>query len=186
MARFSVSNCLESMTYSMMLAMDPRFPTGKFVFDADPTPEKRRDHMATIAAFPAELKAAMAGARLDQPYREGGWTARQVVHHIADSHMNAFIRFRLALTEDKPTIKPYNEAEWSKLADSTTMDPRISIQIIDGLHQRWHTMMLGMADADFTREAIHPDHGARTIDWFLQLYAWHGRHHIGHVKLTRA
>jgi hypothetical protein len=165
--------------------MDPRFPTGKFVFDQAAAADRRRDCIAAISSFPDELKTAMAGARLDQTYREGGWTARQVVHHVADSHMNAFIRFRLALTEDKPTIKPYNETEWAKLAD-TQLDPRLSIQILDGLHQRWHAMLLAMRDTDFTREAIHPDHGPRTLDWFLQLYAWHGRHHIGHIKLTAA
>lgn len=163
--------------------MDARFPTGKFVFDPAPPPDKRRDGIAAIATLPTELKAAMAGARLDTPYREGGWTARQVVHHVADSHMNAFIRFRLALTEDKPTIKPYNETEWAKLADMK-LDPSVSIQILDGLHQRWHTMLLAMSGADFLRQAVHPDHGAKTVDWFLQLYAWHGRHHIGHIKLT--
>jgi hypothetical protein len=168
-----------------MSAMDPRFPTGKFVFDPNPTPETRRGCIDAIGAFPAELKAALPSARLDTPYREGGWTARQVVHHVADSHMNAFVRFRLALTEDKPTIKPYNEAEWAKLADMK-LDPQISVQILEGVHQRLHTMLLAMSDADFAREAIHPDHGARTIDWFLQLYAWHGRHHIGHIKLTAA
>jgi hypothetical protein len=165
--------------------MDPRFPTGKFVFNPAQTDAGRRDNIAAIGAFPAELKAAVAGASLDTPYREGGWTARQVVHHVADSHMNAFIRFRLALTEDRPTIKPYNEAEWAKLADMK-LDPTVSIQILDGLHQRWHTMLLAMSDADFAREAVHPDHGPKTVDWFLQLYAWHGRHHVGHVKLTAA
>jgi hypothetical protein len=165
--------------------MDPRFPTGKFVFDEAAAAGKRRDCIAAISSFPGELKAAMTGARLDQTYRDGGWTARQVVHHVADSHMNAFIRFRLALTEDKPTIKPYLEGEWAKLADMQ-LDPRLSIQILDGLHQRWHAMLLAMKDTDFTREAIHPDHGPRTLDWFLQLYAWHGRHHIGHIRLTAA
>jgi hypothetical protein len=165
--------------------MDPRFPTGKFAFDPAPTPETRRAAIATIGSLPGELKAAMAGAGLDTPYRDGGWTARQVVHHVADSHMNAFIRFRLALTEDKPTIKPYDEAAWATLADMT-LDPAVSIQILDGLHQRWHTMLLAMSAADFAREAIHPDHGPRSLDWFLQLYAWHGRHHIGHVRLTAA
>ena len=165
--------------------MDPRFPTGKFVFDEAAAAGRRRDCIAAISSFPGELKAAMTGARLDQTYRDGGWTARQVVHHVADSHMNAFIRFRLALTEDKPTIKPYLENEWAKLADMQ-LDPRLSIQILDGLHQRWHAMLLAMKDTDFTREAIHPDHGPRTLDWFLQLYAWHGRHHIGHIRLTAA
>jgi hypothetical protein len=174
---------LESTAYSMMRTMDPRYPTGKFVFNPTPTDDIRRAAIAAIGGFPQELKPALALAKLDRPYREGGWTARQVVHHVADSHMNAFIRFRLALTEDRPTIKPYDEAAWAKLTDAK-LDPQISVQILDGLHQRWHSMLLAMRESDFTREAIHPDHGPRTIDWFLQLYAWHGRHHIGHIKLT--
>ena len=165
--------------------MDPRFPTGKFVFDANPTPETRRQCIAAIGNFPAELEAVMASAGIDSHYREGGWTGRQVVHHIADSHMNAFVRFRLTLTEDKPTIKPYQEAEWAKLADSTTEDPTVSVQILSGLHHRWHCMLEAMTAADFARAAIHPEHGPVTLDWFLQLYAWHGRHHIGHLKLTQ-
>src|SRR5262245_2925040 len=128
--------------------MDPRFPTGKFVFDPGQAAARRRECIDAIGSFPGELKAAMAGARLDQAYREGGWTARQVVHHIADSHMNAFIRFRLALTEDRPTIKPYNEAEWARLADMS-LDPAVSVQILDGLHQRWHVMLKAMKDTDF-------------------------------------
>jgi hypothetical protein len=165
--------------------MDPRFPTGKFTFNPNPTPETRKAAIAAIGAFPGELKPAVVAARLDTPYREGGWTARQVVHHLADSHMNAFVRFRLALTEDRPTVKPYDEAAWAKLPDAK-LDPQVSVQILDGLHQRWHVMLEAMTAADFTREAIHPDHGPRTLDWFLQLYAWHGRHHIGHLKLTQA
>lgn len=164
--------------------MDPRFPTGKFVFDPNPTTATRRAAIAAIGNFPVELKAVMPAARLDQPYREGGWTARQVVHHLADSHINAFVRFRLALTEEMPTVKPYKEAEWSKLVDSK-MDPQVSIQILDGLHQRWHTMLEAMSDADFARQALHPENGPITLDWLLQLYAWHGRHHIGHIKLTQ-
>jgi len=174
---------LESTAYSIMPIMDLRYPTGKFLFNPALTADIRRSAIAAIGAFPQELAPALASARLDQPYREGGWTARQVVHHLADSHMNAFIRFRLALTEDRPTVKPYNEAEWAKLADAE-LDPQLSVQILDGLHQRWHAMLLAMRESDFTREAIHPDHGPRTVDWFLQMYAWHGRHHIGHLKLT--
>ena len=120
--------------------MDPRFPTGKFVYNPTPTAELRRSAIAAIGGFPQELKPALASAQVDKPYREGGWTARQVVHHLADSHMNAFIRFRLALTEERPTVKPYNEAEWSKLPDSQ-LDPQVSVQILDGLHQRWHRMI---------------------------------------------
>src|SRR5688500_574937 len=145
---------LESTVYSMMPVMDPRYPTGKFVFNPTPTADSRRAAIAAIGGFPQELKPALASARLDQPYREGGWTARQVVHHLADSHMNAFIRFRLALTEDRPTVKPYNEAEWSKLPDAQ-LDPQVSVQILDGLHQRWHAMLLAISEAQFAREAIH-------------------------------
>ncbi len=167
----------------MILVMDPRYPTGKFVFNPAPTPEIRRAAIAAIGSFPAELKPALVSARLDQPYREGGWTPRQVVHHLADSHMNAFIRFRLALTEDTPTVKPYKEAEWSKLVDAT-LDPQVSVLILDGLHQRWHRMIEALGEQEFTRGAVHPDVGPITIDWLLQLYAWHGRHHIGHLKLA--
>lgn len=165
--------------------MDPRYPTGKFVFDPNPTPETRRAAIAAIGALPKELKAILPSAQLDKPYRDGGWTTRQVVHHLADSHMNAFIRFRLALTEENPTVKPYNEAEWSKLVDAE-LDPQPSVQILDGLHQRWHYMLEAMRSSDFTRKAVHPENGPISIDWLLQLYAWHGRHHIGHIKLTAA
>lgn len=168
----------------MIVGMDSRFPTGKFAPDPHLTPEKRREMIATIGSFPAELKAAMTTARLDAPYREGGWTARQVVHHVADSHMNAFVRFRLALTEDTPTVKPYDQSKWAELIDSTTEDPSVSVQILDGLHRRWHRMLEAMSDADFARTLQHPEYGAITCEWLLQLYAWHGRHHIGHVKLT--
>ena len=166
-----------------MGVMDPRYPTGKLVVDPHITPEKRRQMVAAIGSFPAELAAVMRTAQLDRPYREGGWTARQVVHHIADSHMNAFIRFRLTLTEDSPTLTPYNESEWSKLVDSKE-DPSVSIQILEGLHHRWHRMLEAMSESDFARPAIHPDHGPVSNDWLLQVYAWHGRHHIGHIKLT--
>jgi len=166
-----------------------RYPVGRFERVTSPPDRAARAALVDIIEqTPALFRTLTTGrtdAQLDTPYRPGGWTVRQVVHHVADSHMNAFIRFRLALTEDKPTIKPYNETEWAKLPDMT-LDPAISIQILDGLHQRWHAMLIAMTDADFAREAVHPDHGPRTIDWFLQLYAWHGRHHIGHIKLTAA
>lgn len=165
--------------------MDPRYPTGKFSFNPNPTADSRRTAIAAIAAFPQELKAVLPQAQIDQPYRDGGWTPRQVVHHLADSHMNAFIRFRLALTEENPTVKPYDEAAWATLADAE-LDPRLSVQILDGLHQRWHRMLEAMRPADFSRKAVHPEHGPITIDWLLQLYAWHGRHHIGHIRLTQS
>lgn len=167
----------------MIEGMDPRYPTGKFVPDPQVTPHKRAELIATIASLPAELTAALATADLDKPYREGGWTTRQVVHHVADSHMNAFVRFRLALTEENPTVKPYDQAKWVQLADSKE-DPAVSMLILTGLHHRWQIMLKSMSDADFARTMHHPEHGPITCDWLLQLYAWHGRHHVGHVKLT--
>ena len=167
---------------------DPRYPVGPWDRKDKFTPAERSEHIDVIAGTPAALRAALSGlsdAQLDTPYREGGWTLRQVAHHVPDSHANAYIRVKLALTEDNPTIKPYDEAAWARLADMT-LDPAVSLQILDGLHQRWHAMLLAMTGADFAREAVHPEHGPKTVDWFLQLYAWHGRHHVGHVKLTAA
>ena len=164
--------------------MDRRYPTGRFAFDPKPTAENRRAAIAAIGALPAEVKAAVRAARLDHPYREGGWTGRQVVHHLADSHMNAFVRFRLALTEQEPAVKSYDEAKWAELEDSRREDPATSLQILDGLHQRWRTLLESLKEADWTRTARHPDHGVISLDWLLQMYAWHGRHHVGHLALT--
>ena len=167
--------------------MDPRYPTGKFSFDPAATPEKRKAWIAAIGALPAELKAVLAAlpaGALDRPYREGGWTARQVVHHVADSHINAYVRTRLTLTEDKPTVKPYEEGDWANLLDARTLDPAVSVQILDGIHTRWHHLLQSLEPAQFARAAVHPQHGDVTLDFFLQMYAWHGRHHLGHLKLV--
>ena len=153
-----------------------------------PLAELRTAWIAAIGSFPAEIAAAAAPCRptrLDTPYRDGGWTARQVVHHVADSHMNAYIRFKLTLTEDTPTLKPYEETRGPKLADRKTDDPAISLGILDGVHQRLHGCCATLDAGDFTRTRTHPEHGAVTLDWLLQLYAWHGRHHIGHLELVR-
>ena len=165
---------------------DLQYPIGRFSLPVSTTADERQAWIREIARTPKELRAAVEGLspeQLDTPYRPGGWTARQVAHHVPDSHMNAFIRFRLALTEDSPTIKPYDQSAWAKLADAAE-DPAVSIQILEGLHRRWHRLLEAMSEADFARRAVHPDHGPVTNDWFLQLYAWHGRHHIGHIKLT--
>jgi hypothetical protein len=167
--------------------MDPRYPTGKFSFDPAVTPEKRKVAIAAIGAFPAELKAVLASlpaGALDKPYREGGWTARQVVHHVADSHINAYVRTRLTLTENKPTVKPYEEADWANLIDAMTMEAAVSVQILEGIHQRWHVLLQSLEPDHFTRPAIHPAFGDVSLDFFLQMYAWHGRHHLGHLKLV--
>jgi hypothetical protein len=167
--------------------MDPRYPTGPFTYDPEITPEKRAQWIAAIGSFPTELKAALAAlpaGELDTPYRDGGWTARQVVHHVADSHINAYVRFRLALTEAEPMVKPYEESRWAELVDARTEDPAVSVGILDGLHRRWHGLLRSLGPDDFARTARHPQHGPITVDWLLQMYAWHGRHHIGHINIV--
>jgi len=168
---------------------DPRYPTGPFTFDPDITPGKRRASIAAIRATPAALRAAVTGLTDTQtgtPYREGGWTVRQVVHHVPESHMNAFTRFKLALTEDNPTIKPYEEDRWVKLGDIERTPLETSLVLLDALHQRWVTLLDVMTDADFRRPLQHPVSGAMTLDRMLQLYAWHGPHHVAHITTLRS
>lgn len=162
---------------------DPRYPIGKFEFVPFADHVARQAAIAEIRDLPKQLSAAVSGlsdAQLDTPYREGGWTIRQVVHHVADSHMNAFIRARMALTEDKPTIKPYEEAEWAKLPDAG-LPVGISLAILENLHHRWTIMLELLPEAAFAREMVHPAAGAMSLDKQIQLYAWHGRHHVAHV-----
>jgi hypothetical protein len=168
--------------------MDPRYPTGPFVFTPDPSPDVRAAAVAAIGSLPTELRAAVGALpaeRLDTPYRDGGWTARQVIHHVADSHMNAYIRFKLMLTEDSPPLKPYEEQVWAELVDGKTGDPAVSLGILDGLHHRLHRLLATLPPEAFARTGHHPQHGPVTMEWLLQLYAWHGRHHIGHLRLVR-
>lgn len=167
--------------------MDPRYPTGRFAFNAAPTAADRASSIATIGSLPAEIRAAagaLSASQLETPYREGGWTARQVIHHVADSHINAYIRFKLTLTEDTPPLKPYEETIWAELVDGKTGDPAVSLGILDGVHHRLHRLLTTLDASAFARTAHHPQHGAVTLDWLLQLYAWHGRHHVGHLKLV--
>jgi DinB superfamily len=167
--------------------MDPRFPIGPFLFTPSPGPDRRAAGVAAIGRLPAELRAAVSALpadRLDRPYREGGWTARQVVHHVADSHMNAYIRFKLTLTETNPPLKPYEEQIWAELVDGKTGDPAVSLGILDGVHHRLHRLLSTLGPADFARTAHHPQHGTVTLDWLLQTYAWHGRHHTAHVVMV--
>jgi uncharacterized damage-inducible protein DinB len=166
---------------------DLRYPIGRFSFVADPTPDQRASWIRSIAEAPAQLRHAVSGlsdAQLDTPYRPEGWTLRQVVHHVPDSHLNAYVRLKLALTEDTPTIKPYDENEWSRLADAR-MPVDISLTLLEALHKRWITLLEAMSESDFRRPLVHPEHGRVTNDWLLQLYAWHGRHHTGHVTSLR-
>ena len=167
---------------------DLRYPIGKFVKPDEVTVEQRDKFIKTILALPQRLEGAVGGLserQLDTPYRPGGWTIRQTVHHIADSHLNSFVRFKLALTEDAPTIRPYYEDRWANLADSE-MPIDVSLKIIEGLHLRWATLLLNMSDADFKRELIHPETGAWTLEKMLALYDWHSRHHTAHITNLRA
>ena len=167
---------------------DPRYPIGKFVPERDPTPEKRAAMIRDITAMPAGLRAAVNGltpAQLDTPYRDGGWTVRQLVHHVADSHMNSFVRFKLALTEEKPQIKPYDQDAWVTLPDAHG-DITSSLAILDGLHARWAALLLSLKGSDFSKTFLHPENGPTTLDRALQIYAWHGKHHTAHVTALRS
>jgi len=166
-------------------AIDPRYPIGKF----DPNNfSSRKDNALTIGELPASMRAAVDGLtddQLDTPYRDGGWTLRQTVHHVADSHINSLCRFKLALTEDEPpTIRPYYEDRWAELADSK-MPIDVSLKIIEGVHSRWTSLLESMTDDDFKREFVHPETGSWTLDRVLALYAWHSRHHTAHITSTR-
>jgi uncharacterized damage-inducible protein DinB len=168
---------------------DPRYPVGKFEERSDLTSDDRRALIGIIADAPRRMRDAVANlneAQLDTPYRDGGWTVRQVVHHVPDSHLNAYVRLKLALTEDSPTIKPYEEARWAELADSRDTPIEVSLNLLESLHTRWVTLLRSLRDEDYARTFTHPDHGQMTVDWLLQLYAWHSRHHVGHVTSLRA
>jgi DinB superfamily len=168
--------------------MDPRFPIGNLEIPTTVTPALRQSAIATIAATPANFRAAVKGltdAQLDTPYREGGWTVRQVVHHLPDSHLNAYVRLKLALTESSPTIKPYAEDKWAELADSSSTPIEVSLTLLESLHTRWDVLWRSLKPEDYSRKLIHPDHGERTIDWLVFVYAWHGQHHTAHITELR-
>jgi uncharacterized damage-inducible protein DinB len=167
---------------------DPRFPVGPHQRQDQLTPDERRDRIAQIAAAPANLRAAVRGLgeqQLDTPYRDDGWTVRQVVHHLPDSHLNAYIRLKLALTEEQPTIRPYDEAAWARLPDSRDTPIETSLILLDALHERWVTLWRSMKGGGFKRTLNHPDNGIMSLDALLNLYAWHGRHHVAHVTSLR-
>ncbi len=167
---------------------DPRYPVGKYERRDVLTPDERATLIEQIAAAPAKMREAVAGLtpqQLETPYREGGWTLRQVVHHVPDSHMNSYVRFKLALTETTPTIRPYDEARWAELADSRDTPPETSMALLESLHDRWVRLLRSMSADDFQRTLNHPENGLMTLDAMLALYAWHGRHHVAHITTTR-
>jgi len=171
-----------------MTGTSRRYPIGKFQRPAAIAPADRARWIETIAAAPARMReaaAALTELELDTPYREGGWTARQVIHHVPESHMNAYIRFKLALTETDPVIKPYDEAAWARLNDVAVTPIEASLALLEALHRRWVVLMQGMPEADWKRGYIHPeaqDHAVIPLEEVLALYAWHSDHHLGHVK----
>jgi hypothetical protein len=168
--------------------MDRRYPVGPFKLDLSVTPEKRRQWIGELDRLPENLRRALAALPphgLDTPYRDGGWTARQVVHHVADSHLNAYTRIKLALTEDNPTLKTYEEQHWAELVDSRTADPAVSLGILDGVHRRLTMVLESLTPEQFARRATHPQNGPMSVDGLLQMYAWHSRHHVGHVNLIK-
>jgi len=167
---------------------DLRYPTGTFRWKGELTEADRVELIAQIAEAPARLREAVKGLtpeQLDTPYRPEGWTVRQVVHHVPDSHMNSYVRFKLALTEDEPTIKTYDEALWAALPDSKNTPVETSLTLLAALHERWVNLLQSMSPADFARKVNHPEHGLVSLDHLLALYGWHGRHHVAHITSLR-
>ncbi len=168
---------------------DLRYPIGPFAYSGPQAPERRLDCIARIAAAPANLRKAVAGltdAQLDTPYRDGGWTVRQVAHHLPDSHLNAYTRFRLTLTEPTPTIKPYFEHLWAELPDARSAPVDLSLALLEALHRRWVPLLRSLGAADWELEFVHPEHGRKwSLDEALAMYAWHGEHHTAHVTRLR-
>ena len=168
--------------------MDNRYPIGQFTWTGSTTPDQRISAIGDIAAAPARMRGAVAGltnAQLDTPYREGGWTVRQVVHHVPDSHMNSYIRFKFALTEHEPTIKPYDEGVWANLIDARTAAVDPSLDLLEGLHHRWAILLRSLTEDDVKRKFHHPELGTVSIDQYIALYAWHSKHHVAHITALR-
>ncbi|MGA8270974.1 MAG: bacillithiol transferase BstA [Candidatus Sulfotelmatobacter sp.] len=167
---------------------DLRYPIGKFSFEGPTTEEQKQRRLNDIEQTPANLRTAVKGLsdqQLDTPYRPGGWTVRQVAHHVPDSHLNAYIRFKLALTEDEPTIKPYAEDRWAKLADTQTTPVEVSLTLLDTLHARWVRLLHSLKPEDWKRTFRHPEMGVVSLEKNLALYSWHGRHHVAHITGLR-
>ena len=168
--------------------MDLRYPIGTFQSPQSSTPSLRAGWIDEIAAGPARLREAVCGlddSQLDTPYRPGGWTIRQVIHHVPDSHMNSYVRFRLALTEDEPTIRPYDEMKWAELDDARCGPIDMSLRLLETLHVRWVVLLRGLSETDFSRRFNHPEAGVMRLDTALGSYAWHGRHHAAHITALR-
>jgi uncharacterized damage-inducible protein DinB len=170
------------------MADDPRYPIGKFSFDGALTEEQKSRHLDEIEQAPARLRAAVQGLseeQLDTPYRDGGWTVRQVVHHVPDSHMNSYVRFKLALTENEPTIRPYMENLWAELPEARSAPIELSLMLLESLHKRWMLVLRGIKPDQWKRNLRHPEMGLLSLEKTLALYSWHGRHHVAHITALR-
>jgi uncharacterized damage-inducible protein DinB len=168
--------------------MDLRYPIGEYVAKTTLTPAERSEAIARIAEAPKRMREAvggLSGGQLDTPYRPGGWTVRQVAHHVPDSHMNAFIRLKLALTENEPTIKPYEEQLWAQLPDARETPVEVSLALLDFLHLRWGILLRALQPSVFARRLVHPANGVMTVDNLVHHYAWHGQHHVAHITSLR-
>jgi uncharacterized damage-inducible protein DinB len=168
--------------------MDLRYPIGKFEYQEPHASEDRFRLIGEIEQAPARLREAVRGlnaAQLESEYRPGGWTVRQVIHHLPDSHMNAYIRFKLGLTEAQPLIKAYDEARWAALADSAETPIEVSMSLLESLHRRWVILLRSLQPAQFDLKFTHPERGPMSLDQTLALYAWHGKHHVSHIAALR-
>ncbi|HEY0155806.1 MAG TPA: putative metal-dependent hydrolase [Thermoanaerobaculia bacterium] len=168
---------------------DPRYPVGPAPNRTELSPDERRAMIEEIAAAPARMREAVRGLtaeQFDTPYRDGGWSVRQVVHHVPDSHVNAYCRLKLALTENEPVIRPYDEAAWAGLDDSRDTPVEVSLTLLESLHARWTGLLRSLQEDDFRRTFRHPDHaGTQTVDWLVAMYSWHSRHHVRHITSLR-
>jgi hypothetical protein len=167
---------------------DPRYPIGKFTYQQPPDETQRKQFIDDIEKTPAALRAAIQGLtpqQIETPYRDGGWTVRQVVHHVPESHMNAYTRFKLALTEDNPTVRPYMEDRWALTPDVQSTPLEDSLALLDPLHQRWVRLLRALKPEEWKRPFQHPAMGAMTVEKNLALYSWHGRHHVAHITELR-
>jgi uncharacterized damage-inducible protein DinB len=167
---------------------DPRFPIGKFHYDGTTSEEQKQAFLTDIAESPAKVRGAIKGlsdTQLDTPYRDGGWTVRQVVHHVPDSHLNSYVRFKLALTEEEPTIKTYAEDRWAELADSKQTPIEVSLTLLESLHDRWVRLLRSLTPEQWKRTFRHPELGPMSLEKTLALYSWHGKHHVAHISELR-
>lgn len=165
-----------------------RYPIGPMIIPASVTPAERAAHLESIRTLPQRLRAALAGLsedQLERPYRPGGWTIRQTVHHLADSHMNSYIRFKLAATEERPTVRPYDQDAWAELRDGKSAPIELSLQLLDALHTRWSIFLDSLEEADWARVFVHPAMGDVRLDAAASLYAWHSDHHLAHIVNVR-